>query len=346
MRTLVRGLWAALVVAAPAVAQTPPAAVEPAEYAIELRVLTASGKDGRAELMKLFDPKAADPKAAVLTDADRTALLEKVTRDVRTTVTQAPRVTVRSGEPASVTVQDTTTFVTAVTVSTLNGKTVVVPKTEKVPLGQAFRVAASAGEKGVRLELKYEDKRVAPHVRLLPVTTFVVPEFEGGSQGAPVPFTQFVQVPEFRDLKCEKVADVPDGGTLAVYAGKTKVEARVESGPPVLSRIPYVNRLFKNTGIGEQECDVVILATPMRVAGYAAVRVSGYGLNGVSRFTPYQAVYLAKPGEVTRATAPADDLADLLTAYRAACASGDKEAAKRLAAEALAKDPTCFGRTN
>jgi general secretion pathway protein D len=39
-------------------------------------------------------------------------------------------------------------------------------------------------------------------------------------------------------------------------------EERTEYGPPVLSKIPYVNRLFKNTGYGRDVESLLILVTP------------------------------------------------------------------------------------
>ena len=43
---------------------------------------------------------------------------------------------------------------------------------------------------------------------------------------------------------------VPDGGTVLLGGLKPLSEGRNEFGPPVLSKIPYINRLFKNVGYG------------------------------------------------------------------------------------------------
>jgi type II secretory pathway component GspD/PulD (secretin) len=39
-------------------------------------------------------------------------------------------------------------------------------------------------------------------------------------------------------------------------------EGREEFGPPVLSQIPYLNRLFKNVGIGRDTRHIMIMVTP------------------------------------------------------------------------------------
>ena len=55
---------------------------------------------------------------------------------------------------------------------------------------------------------------------------------------------------------------VPDGGTVLMGGLKSMSEGRNEFGPPVLSNIPYLNRLFRNTGIGRETKHMMIMVTP------------------------------------------------------------------------------------
>ena len=55
---------------------------------------------------------------------------------------------------------------------------------------------------------------------------------------------------------------VPDGGTVLLGGLKTLEEGRNEFGPPVVSQIPYLNRLFRNTGIGRETRHIMIMVTP------------------------------------------------------------------------------------
>jgi general secretion pathway protein D len=55
---------------------------------------------------------------------------------------------------------------------------------------------------------------------------------------------------------------VPDGGTVLMGGLKRLSEGRNEFGPPVLSKIPYINRLFKNTGYGREAESLMIMVTP------------------------------------------------------------------------------------
>src|SRR4029077_18682778 len=99
-------------------------------------------------------------------------------------------------------------------------------------------------------------------VPLFPVTTFITPVFEGGSQGVPIPFTQFLQQPSFTTLTIQTTVVCPDGGTVLLGGLKTLQERGNEFGPPFLSKIPYLNRLFKNVGIGRETTHIMIMVTP------------------------------------------------------------------------------------
>ena len=99
-------------------------------------------------------------------------------------------------------------------------------------------------------------------VPLFPVTAFITPVFEGGSQGVPIPFTQFFQQPAFQTISVQTTVAVPDGGTVLMGGLKTMSEGRNEFGPPVVSNIPYLNRLFKNTAIGRETRHIMLMVTP------------------------------------------------------------------------------------
>jgi len=55
---------------------------------------------------------------------------------------------------------------------------------------------------------------------------------------------------------------VPDGGTVLMGGLKRLSEARNEYGPPILSKIPYLNRLFRNTGYGREATSLLMMITP------------------------------------------------------------------------------------
>ncbi len=56
--------------------------------------------------------------------------------------------------------------------------------------------------------------------------------------------------------------NVPDGGTILLGGIKRLRESRGEQGVPILSKIPYINRLFKNVGIGRETNTLMMTVTP------------------------------------------------------------------------------------
>src|SRR5207245_2671620 len=121
----------------------------------------------------------------------------------------------------------------------------------------------SADRRFVRLSMAPTLNSLASaNVPLFPITTFITPVFEGGAVGQPVPFTQFIQQPTFNTITVLTTVNVPDGGTVLLGGLKRLNEGRNEFGPPILSKIPYINRLFKNVGYGRDTTSLMLMVTP------------------------------------------------------------------------------------
>ena len=59
-----------------------------------------------------------------------------------------------------------------------------------------------------------------------------------------------------------RVEPAPDGGTVLLGGIKRLSEGRNEFGVPMLNKIPYVSRLFKNVGIGRETQSLMMMVTP------------------------------------------------------------------------------------
>ena len=55
---------------------------------------------------------------------------------------------------------------------------------------------------------------------------------------------------------------VPDGGTVLLGGIKRLKESRSEFGVPLLSKVPYIDRLFRNVGIGRETDSLMMMVTP------------------------------------------------------------------------------------
>jgi Flp pilus assembly secretin CpaC len=155
---------------------------------------------------------------------------------------------------------------------------------------------------------------------------------------------------------------IPDGGTVLLGGWKRTREGRNEFGPPVLSKVPYVNRLFKNVGYGRETEYLLVMVTPRVVAhaeeeapqaAKAAEKKTARRAKGTSAGAMEESEGPADsprprkkdrdPGE-RPAHPPEGPVAELVEAYHQACADGRLDEARKFAALALALDPTCFSR--
>jgi hypothetical protein len=63
---------------------------------------------------------------------------------------------------------------------------------------------------------------------------------------------QTVQLPTFNTTTVQTTVSVPDGGTGLLGGVSRLSEGSTERGVPMLSKIPGLNRLFKNRGLGRE----------------------------------------------------------------------------------------------
>ena len=214
---------------------------------------------------------------AFLNDIQVYMFLEAAQGNRRINVMQAPKLTLFNGQTATVFVGDVAYFTTGLQVFNVGGQFVYLPQNVAFPIGNGInpngggqggvsvtvQAVISADRRFVRMNLSPTLTALASAtVPLFPVSTFITPVFEGGSQGQPVPFTQFFQQPSFSQISVQTTVACPDGGTVLLGGLKTLAQGRNEFGPPVISQIPYLNRLFKNVGVGQETRHVMLMVTP------------------------------------------------------------------------------------
>lgn len=195
-------------------------------------------------------------KGTGLDDTELKKVLEAVQAHREGSVLQFPKITCFNGQTATIRNGEQRMFLTAVEAMRNKGATILVPKNSPIELGDTLTLCGrvSADRKLVKLEANFKHTRLNGEVELVPYTTFITPVFEGGSLGKPIPFTQYLQAPDVKTEKIEKTVVVPDGGTI-VLGGWNE-----DASKPVMRKIPYINRLFKNPG-ASTETEVIVLAT-------------------------------------------------------------------------------------
>jgi general secretion pathway protein D len=69
-------------------------------------------------------------------------------------------------------------------------------------------------------------------------------------------------LPTFNVTMVSTTVSVPDGGTVLLGGIKRLSEGRNERGVPMLNKLPYISRLFKNVGIGRDTQSLMMMVTP------------------------------------------------------------------------------------
>lgn len=180
------------------------------------------------------------------TDARLRALMTVVEADRLGTVLQLPRVTVIEGQTAKVFTGHSRTFTTGVEAALKDGRAVVVPKTQTVEVGSRFELSGRAVAGGaVAARVKYTDTRVGDTVHGVPLTVTTT-----GADGLQRVGVVTIEAPEVDTATFQAAVRVPAGRSVVIPGPTRMQEVREEVGVPVLSRIPYVSRLFTTVGYG------------------------------------------------------------------------------------------------
>ncbi len=221
-----------------------------------------------------FQPGAgAQVGFAILSDLEAFFFIEASQGDRRSNVLQAPKVTLMNGQFA--TVNDFTFSPFVISVIPVVGDFAVAQQPVIMVLNEGTQLAVQAA---VSQDRRFVRLTVMPTFNTIgDVQTFT---FNGsqststtyGPVGDVVPLrpTQVtsaqqavtVQLPSFATFNISTTVSVPDGGTVLLGGIKRLSEGRNEFGVPILSKVPYVNRLFRNVGIGRETQSLLMLVTP------------------------------------------------------------------------------------
>jgi type II secretory pathway component GspD/PulD (secretin) len=222
---------------------------------------------------------------AFLSECQVFLLLEAAQGDQRTNVMQAPKLTLSNGQTAAISVTDQQFFVTNVQVIQQGGQLAFLPQNTNFATGVNMTIQAtiSADRRFVRVSFSQVtlSNLASAIIPLFPIVTPVIPTFEGGFQANPVLFTQFLQQPVFDTVTVSTTVTIPDGGTVVLGGLKRLSEGRNEFGPPVLSKIPYLQRLFRNQAFGREVESLLIMVTPRVIINEEEeFRQTGVGAGG------------------------------------------------------------------
>ena len=214
---------------------------------------------------------------AILSDIEAYFLIEAAQGDRRTNVLNAPKVTLFNGQQAFV--ADATQRPFVVGVIPVVGEFAAAQQPVIVVLNEGTMMTIQAV---VSEDRRYVRMTIVPFfTQIGDVDTFT---FEGSSSTTSSSSTTddntdgkneskedsssgsntgvTVQLPSFSFVSVVTTVSVPDGGTVLLGGIKRLSEGRSEFGVPLLSKVPYINRLFKNVAIGRETDSLMMMVTP------------------------------------------------------------------------------------
>ena len=240
----------------------------------------------------LPDPatSAANFGFAILSDIEAYFLIQAAQGNTRSNVMQAPKVTLFNGQNAFISDQTQRPFVTSVVPVVGDFAAAQQPVITVLSEGTAVNVQAvvSSDRRFVRLTLvpffsqigkveqfQFEGTRSTKSKSSDEKTGLAGDaaagaglnanlQTQGKSSAEQEVFSQgtTIQLPEFIMTTVTTTVSVPDGGTVLLGGIKRLREGRNEFGVPILSKIPYINRLFKNVGMGRTTDSLMLMVTP------------------------------------------------------------------------------------
>ena len=214
---------------------------------------------------------------AILSDIEAFFLIEASQGDSRTNVLQAPKVTLFNGQQATVIDAAQVPFVISV-----------VPVVGEFAAAQQPVIVVLSEGTMLTVQAVVSDDRRYVRLTLVPffsqigeVNTFTFEGSEtttassnttdqdddGNNEGnnnanTTVRSGTTVQLPTFEVISVSTTVSVPDGGTVLLGGIKRLREGRNEAGVPLLSKVPYIDRLFRNVGIGRETDSLMMMVTP------------------------------------------------------------------------------------
>jgi general secretion pathway protein D len=221
-----------------------------------------AGAGGSTNVGSGTDPVTGSTTAiGIYLDNFRANLLLRSTQlSQRATSLSAPRITLRDGGVSYIGVSTDTAYVSDLDPIVATGVAAFDPQIGIASSGVALLVSAtvSADRKYVTLSLRPQRSR------LIGFTEFAVTAtITGDGEDEPDSFlTGRLQQPTLENTTLETQVTIPDGGTLLLGGQTLAADIERESGTPVLSKVPFLKRLFTNTGRAQDEFVLLILVKP------------------------------------------------------------------------------------
>jgi Flp pilus assembly secretin CpaC/tetratricopeptide (TPR) repeat protein len=185
-------------------------------------------------------------------------LVKATQADRRTVQLTAPRLTFTNGQTSNIIVATQVAFVSDLTPVVGESSVGFDPTTNTVPEGVTLLIdgTISADRRYVTMNVRASVSKIDSIVNV-PVSALAAGQVVGSASAQ-----SFIQVPTTTLTQVSTTVTVPDQGTILLGGQRLISEQQVESGVPVLSKIPLLSRFFSNRVELKEEQTLLILIKP------------------------------------------------------------------------------------
>ncbi len=193
------------------------------------------------------NPDAASFGFAILSDIEAFFFLQAAQADTRNGILTAPKVTLFNGQPATFIAGGENTLIADVEQPFADAAKGLNPAVSTVTSGPTLML-----EPVISADRRFVQLQISP-IRAMQLAADKTADVGGTRHTILMPVIQHSSV--------QTTVSVPDGGTI-LLGGLKRPDGRVERGVPVLNKLPYINRLFKNTGPIKDTQNLLLMVTP------------------------------------------------------------------------------------
>lgn len=196
-----------------------------------------------------------------LDDVQVDFLLEATQADRRSVTLSSPRLTITNGRASQLRVGEQRAYIQDATPVTGPNSVGWNPNIGVVEDGFLFwaRGVVSSDRRYVTMNIRFQ---IATFGAFANQEVTSVAGGGGDGAGAVRQATINIQLPVVTRTSIDSAVTVPDRGTILLGGQRLSTEVEVETGVPVLSKIPVLNRFFSNRATAKEQSTLLLLMTP------------------------------------------------------------------------------------
>ncbi|MFO0832979.1 MAG: hypothetical protein U0637_14200 [Phycisphaerales bacterium] len=185
-------------------------------------------------------------------------LIKATQADRRNISLNAPRLTFTNGQISNIVVATQIAYVADLEPQVSESSAAFDPTPGRLIEGVTMMVDGT-----VSADRRYVTMNVDSGVsRLERIENQAVTAIAGGQLVNSASVQSFIQLPVVTVTRVQTTVTIPDQGTILLGGQRLTTEAEVESGVPVLSKIPILNRFFSNRVVSKEDQTLLILMKP------------------------------------------------------------------------------------